>query len=134
MKSKNKDLRFGVVLGICICVLGLSAMSYNLLNRKNSDNETINMGSDIMVDAKIEAYDSLSEVEAASDIIVLGKKVSEDEPTIIEKNGYTFAAYTLSGFEIESIKKNSSEVSVEVGQTLTILENEAYDESDGNTS
>lgn len=118
---KNKNLKIVLpILGLLILIFGFIGFSKIT---KNNDK-------DIIVDAKVDAYYSLNEVEEASDIIVLGHKVSEDEPTIIKSNGKPVVEYTLSEFEIETIEKNNSENMVEAGQVITILENEATDKDE----
>lgn len=102
-KQKIKLIAFSVSLVLCCAAL---IIINNIKMKKAVHN-------DVIWEAKIDYFDNLNEVEKASDIIVFGKKVYEKEPTTItDDNGATVAFYTLSGFKIQSIKKNSKTISV----------------------
>lgn len=81
----------------------------------------------IEVCAKTDAYSNLHQVEQASDLIVEGVKLDKED-NIIERdeNGDLLATYTLSKFKIQEVNKKLYN---EKNSTITILENEAYDEN-----
>lgn len=122
MKAKSRFIKFGYIFFL-LCISGIIILSSNL------NDDAPNVSNHVFVDAKIDNYTSLSDVEADSDIIVSGTKVYENEPTIItDENGNIIIEYTLSEFKIDDIIQNNLESSVQVGDTINILENEFYDE------
>lgn len=80
----------------------------------------------INLEAKVDSYETISELELDSNIIVSGSKVSEDQPTILkDEQENILALYTLSKYKIETIEKNNALNPVSPGDIITILENEA---------
>ncbi|MED1267764.1 hypothetical protein P4U03_14305 [Bacillus mycoides] len=81
-------------------------------------------GKSLVLDAKIDEFQNLNAVEEKTEIIVVGKKVKQEEPTIVyNKEGRIDIAYTLSNFAIDKVISGDS---VTPGTEITILENEAY--------
>lgn len=80
---------------------------------------------DVVLDAKTDAYNTIEELEKASDLIVIGTKKEELKSAVERDEAGNFrAAYTISSFQISKVIKN--EVN-EKNETISILENEAYD-------
>lgn len=83
---------------------------------------------DVVVDAKTEYFSNMTELEKKSPIIVKGKKVRENRPTIIrDSQGQIVFIYTLSTFEVTEIYKNNTKMNIKNRQRIPIIENEAYD-------
>jgi len=82
-------------------------------------------GKHMYLDAKVDEFDHLEDVEATADEIVVAKKIAQDEPTILYgKEDRIDIAYTLSTFRVQ---KSISGAQLKQGETFTMLENEAYD-------
>ncbi|GAA0123159.1 hypothetical protein UT300018_24770 [Clostridium faecium] len=114
--------RVYTVIGI---VLVLSCFMIPFMSNKSSSQLE-----HVVFDGKTDSYDNLEELEAASPIIVYGKKVTEAEPQFIyDNNNQLVMLYTLSDFEISKIYKNDSEL--KIGDKIPIIENEATDKRTG---
>lgn len=86
---------------------------------------------DLIVDAKVDAYESLDEIENAVSVIAKVKKVSENQP-MIRKNsqgGILFTG-TIGNVEVIEIYKDTSGKAIKVFDSLPILENETYSEAE----
>lgn len=82
-------------------------------------------GKEMYLDAKLDEFNNLDDVEKKTDAIVIAEKISQDAPTILYGvEGRIDIAYTLSTFQVKKVV--SSEV-LKSGDTFTMLENEAYD-------
>lgn len=80
------------------------------------------------LDAKTDGFDTLKEMEDYSALIVRGVRQDREENNIIKKEGVGITAtYSYSEFQVMDIFKDDSGT-VQAGDTITILENEAYDE------
>ena len=80
---------------------------------------------DVFVSAKTDSYESVEELENASDLIVIGTKVKELESDVIyDENDVYQIAYTYSSFQIDEIISNKVN---ESRKEITIFENQAYD-------
>ena len=77
-------------------------------------------------DAKMPGYETLSELEEAAEQILRVKKTNVENPVIKRSGGYIISAWTFSDVEILDIYKDISD-SLKVGETVSVLENEAYD-------
>lgn len=83
----------------------------------------------LILDASIDEYSSLCDVEEESEIIVVAEKVFEEDPTIVRNTqGRIDTAFTLSDFEVKKVVNGKL---LSTGETFTILENEAFDEEKG---
>lgn len=106
-------------IGIFICMVILITVLFCLI----SSQAEVGNEKHVYVEAKLPEYNSLTELESAADLIIIGEKVSEAEPTIIETSEGTFGGvYTLSSFKIEEVKAGNASPS----DVITILENEGY--------
>ncbi|MES9681698.1 hypothetical protein ABWK22_02035 [Gottfriedia acidiceleris] len=83
---------------------------------------------------KHESYSSLQEMELKADLIVVGKKLKKEDPTILTdgvkgKDGYegVMGGYTISDFQVKKILKNNSGVEINKNETIPVLENAATD-------
>ncbi|PGM58770.1 hypothetical protein [Bacillus sp. AFS053548] len=79
-------------------------------------------------------FDSVSEMESKSTLIVVGKKLHNEKPTILTdgikgKDGYEgiMGGYTISDFQVKKILKNSSGVEINKNDIIPVLENAATD-------
>lgn len=114
-RIKMKKLGFVKVLFMLLLILGVKVINVE---------DTVE---DVELCAKIDMYDTLDEVETDSDLIVVGTKIAEDEPTIVYEGDAILYAYTLSDFHVAEVLKKGKEESYE-GTEIKILENEFYDE------
>ena len=64
-------------------------------------------GNDIFIEAKMDAYRNLNDVEKETEVIVLGKKIKQNPSTIQKNNGYVNGVYTISNFKIEKVFKGN---------------------------
>lgn len=84
-------------------------------------------GNHIIVEAKIDSYRNLNDVEKESEIIVLGKKVKQN-PSIIQKDrGNVNGFYTISKFKIQEVIKGD----FKAGDIIDIFESAGIDEETG---
>lgn len=80
------------------------------------------------IDAKTPAFETLEEMEDACPIIAEVTRLEGGEPIITRTpTGYAASCYTFSQVEITQIHKDSTGT-LAVGDIITILENEAFDE------
>ena len=118
MKRKKILIFIGMLIIIC---LGIGLGQWN-------QNKPAN---DLIVDAKVDAYDSLDEIENVVSIIAKVKKVSEDPP-MIRKNsegGMLFTG-TIGNVEVIEIYKDTSGRALKIFDILPVLENETYSETE----
>lgn len=119
--NKNKFLLISLSFILSLLLAGC--------NQKN--NNASMQHEDIFIDAKIDSYQTIDQLENASDLIVIGTKTKELESNVIydENEGYQIA-YTYSSFKIdETIKNNVNESNNEI----KIFENQAYDKKTNKT-
>lgn len=84
---------------------------------------------DISVEAKVDGYQSLEAIENSVQIIVKVEKVSEEDPIIWRNpNGDPYFVGMIGNVKITDLYKNESNQQIEVGSTIPIFENEAYDD------
>ncbi|WP_455684924.1 hypothetical protein [Thomasclavelia sp.] len=116
--EKNKILLGVLALMILLPLLGCS----------NDGGKSVTYSKepeDVFVSAKTDSYQSIEELENASDLIVIGAKVNELKSDVVyDKNGVYQIAYTYSSFRIDEIVSNKVE---ESKKEITIFENQAYD-------
>lgn len=81
-----------------------------------------------VIEAKTPSFDTLEEMEEASPVIIQVRKLDKENP-VITKNprGMVVSCYTFSDVEITVIYKDSTGM-LSVGDVITVLENETYDE------
>lgn len=77
-------------------------------------------------DAKMPNYETLSKLEESAEQIIRVKKTDVENPVIKRSEGHLISAWTFSDVKILDIYKDISD-SLKVGETVSILENEAYD-------
>lgn len=78
------------------------------------------------LEAKLVSFESLEEMEEYAGLIVECKRLEGEEAVITKVDGYVATAYSYSQVQITAIHKDSSGT-YKVGDTITLLENEAYD-------
>ena len=112
--------------------IGLSLMMLLALAGCNSkDSSTSSKHEDIFIDAKTDSYQTIEELEKASDLIVIGTKIKELESNVLyDENGVYQVAYTYSSFNIDEIIKNDVN---ELNKEIKIFENQAYDKKTNKT-
>lgn len=124
---KNKK----ILVGICIVLAAIAFVSiYHLTKGQNESNVTTapEDASHIAVEAKIDEYHSLKEIEDKADVIVRVTKESEESPIIQrDEMGNVNFVGTIGNVEVTQLYTNKSAQNIEVGDTLPIFENEAYD-------
>ena len=105
----------------------ISQSESGAVNDKNESDEN-----DENIEAKIVSYESVEEMDNDSSFIGKVKRLEGDEESVINKvNGAPTLNFTFTKVEIEEIYKDKSK-SLKVGDVITIMENEVYDE-DTNT-
>lgn len=85
---------------------------------------------EITFDAKTDSFNNLEELENNSPIIVRGIKTDEKETEIYrsEVDGEVNGGFTLSGFKVNNVYKNSQQdTNILVGKEIQITENAYYD-------
>ncbi|MBQ8519122.1 MAG: hypothetical protein IJ455_05945 [Agathobacter sp.] len=80
------------------------------------------------VEAKGLYFEELEEMEGYSDLIIRGERLEEEEAVITLVNGSIASGYTFSKVKILEIYQDDSG-EYNVGDEITILENEVYDET-----
>lgn len=81
------------------------------------------------VEAKGVWFDTLEEMENYSELIVRVKRLDQEEAMITTVNGRMVSGFTFSQVEIKEIYQDTAE-RYSIGDTITILENEVYDEKE----
>lgn len=78
--------------------------------------------------AKTDSYENLAQLIEDSPLIVRGIKVFEEEPSIIrDEEGYLMNTFTISGFKITKIYKNTTNKELNQNNTIKISEFSALD-------
>lgn len=71
-------------------------------------------------------FSTIEEMEKESTLIVIGKKLSKEDPTFLDDGvGGAMAGYTISDFEVKKVLKNTSELEFEKKDVIPVLENAA---------
>ncbi|KAF1299420.1 hypothetical protein BAU15_01885 [Enterococcus sp. JM4C] len=133
---KRKTL-IGILIGaIIVGVVGWYAWSniwqVGTENHDSQSNSNTNQTDhifrkEVYLDAKLDSFDQLRDVEATTDELVIATKISQDEPTIAYgAEGRIDSAYTLSTFQVKKVIKGKN---LEADDTFTLFENEAYDQN-----
>ena len=84
-------------------------------------------GNHIIVEAKIDSYRNLNDVEKESEIIVLGKKTKQSPSKIQKDKGNVNGFYTISKFKIQEVIKGD----FKAGDIIDIFESAGIDEETG---
>ncbi|WPK13907.1 hypothetical protein R6U77_09750 [Lysinibacillus louembei] len=112
-----------MIIGIvCISIVGWFIFG----NKKEITNgmEERLFGRNLIVDAKTDVMPDLASIENKAEMIVIGKKVVQENPTVIyNQEDRIDVAYTLSNFLVQKVISGDE---VQSGMEITILENEAY--------
>ena len=119
MKNKFKILFLSFIL-LTSCSNGRTK-SYENNFRKNQ------YGNHIFIEAKLDAYRNLNDVEKETEVIVLGKKIKQNPSTIQKNNGYVNEDYTISNFKIEKVFKGN----FKAGDIIVVFESAGIDEKTG---
>ena len=119
MKNKFKILFLSFIL-LTSCSYGRTK-SYENNFRKNQ------YGNHIFIEAKLDAYRNLNDVEKETEVIVLGKKIKQNPSTIQKNNGYVNEVYTISNFKIEKVFKGN----FKAGDIIVVFESAGIDEKTG---
>ncbi|WP_459541320.1 hypothetical protein [Parvimonas micra] len=119
MKNKFKILFLSFIL-LTSCSNG-KTKSYENNFRKNQ------YGNHIFIEAKLDAYRNLNDVEKETEVIVLGKKIKQNPSTIQKNNGYVNGVYTISNFKIEKVFKGN----FKAGDIIVVFESAGIDEKTG---
>lgn len=119
MKNKFKILVLSFIL--------LTSCSKEKNKSTESNIRKNQYGNHIIVEAKIDSYRNLNDVEKESEIIVLGKKTKQN-PSIIQKDkGNVNGFYTISKFKIQEVIKGD----FKAGDIIDIFESAGIDEETG---
>ena len=89
--------------------------------------ENNKFGNHIIVEAKIDSYRNLNDVEKESEVIVVGKKIKQNPSKIQKNNGYVNGVLTISNFKIEKVIKGD----FKIGDVIDIFESAGIDEKTG---
>lgn len=117
---KNKKMR------VLMESMLVSILLFGCASHQDTEQTASNTPTDVVLDAKTDAYDTIEELENASDLIVIGTKKEELKSAVERDEAGNFKdAYTISSFRISKIIKNEVH---EKNETISILESEAYDE------
>ena len=119
MKNKFKILFLSFIL-LTSCSNGRTK-SYENNFRKNQ------YGNHIFIEAKLDAYRNLNDVEKETEVIVLGKKIKQNPSTIQKNNGYVNGVYTILNFKIEKVFKGN----FKAGDIIVVFESAGIDEKTG---
>lgn len=105
--------------------VGIAVLS--ILTACGNDNKTADV-KHYGVEAKCVSFENLEEMETYSDLIVKGVRLEGEEAIITTVDGNIVSGYSFSQFQISEIYQDSSNT-YQIGDTITILENEVYDEA-----
>lgn len=76
---------------------------------------------EVFGEGKTEGYETVKEMESASTLIVVGKRISNSK-TVLYEDG-DLGGYTLGDFEVSKIIKNTTGDDLKTGEVLPIFEN-----------
>lgn len=121
------------LLGMIMIGLGVLYVKNLRNSEKTAQTEEFNngmedylFGKEMYLDAKMDQFKNLYDVEKITDEIIIAEKISQDEPTILYgAEGRIDIAYTLSKFKVKEVVATNN---LKVNDEFTMLENEAYDE------
>ena len=119
MKNKFKIL-------VIFCILLTSCSKGNVKETENTS-EKNKFGNHVIVDAKLDYYGNLNDVEKETEVIVVGKKTKQNPSKIQKNNGYVNGVYTISEFKIEKVIKGD----FKPGDVIDVYESAGIDEETG---
>ena len=119
MKNKFKILFLSFIL--------LTSCSNGRTKSYENNFRKYQYGNDIFIEAKMDAYRNLNDVEKETEVIVLGKKIKQNPSTIQKNNGYVNGVYTISNFKIEKVFKGN----FKPGDVIDVYESAGIDEETG---
>ncbi len=119
MKNKFKILVLSFIL--------LTSCSKEKNKSTESNIRKNQYGNHIIVEAKIDSYRNLNDVENESEIIVLGKKTKQSPSKIQKDRGNVNGFYTISKFKIQEVIKGD----FKAGDIIDIFESAGIDEETG---
>ena len=119
MKNKLKILVLSFIL--------LTSCSKEKNKSTESNIRKNQYGNHIIVEAKIDSYRNLNDVEKESEIIVLGKKTKQNPSKIQKDKGNVNGFYTISKFKIQEVIKGD----FKAGDVIDIFESAGIDEETG---
>lgn len=98
---KNKKMR------VLMESMLVSILLFGCASHQDTEQTASNTPTDVVLDAKTDAYDTIEELENASDLIVIGTKKEELKSAVERDEAGNFKdAYTISSFRISKIIKN----------------------------
>lgn len=124
-----------MTLKVAVLVFSLGVMYFSYTFFKgyfyNNGMDDHLFGDSLYLDATIDAFDDLDDVESKTDIIVVAEKIIQDDPTILNNDeGRIDIAFTLSDFVVHQVIVGND---LQEGENFTLLENEAYNSDIGLT-
>lgn len=123
---KNKK----VLIGICVVFVAIAFISIYQFTKGREEKDIVIAPEDAVhmtVDAKIDEYYSLKEIEDKVDIIVKVRKDSEESPIIRrDEMGDVYFAGTIGNVKVIQLYTNKSVQSIDAGDIIPVFENEAY--------
>ncbi|MDQ0218633.1 hypothetical protein ELQ35_04525 [Peribacillus cavernae] len=121
------------VIAALVSIVSLgSVLAYNYNNSSQEQEPVIKQN--YYGKGKRMGFENIAEMEDKSTLIVIGKKLDKEVPTILldgveQEDGYegVLGGYTISDFQVKKILKNTSGKEVEKNQVIPVLENAATD-------
>ena len=114
------------ILLVTALIISLLLVSCSASKEEKKETDTPDSPSHLGVEAKTDGFETLEEMEENCDIIIKGIR-ENTENIVVEKEGQSIlSAYTFSSVRIAEIYKDESS-SIKKGESITVLENEAYD-------
>lgn len=121
-----------ILISFCV-IFAAAALFFTVYQfKKGQDADTVTAAPDdaahVAVEAKIDEYRSLKEIEEKVDIIVKVIKDSEEPPIIQKDNmGNVNFTGTIGNVKVTEIYTNKSDRSIDEGDIIPVFENEACD-------
>jgi len=118
------------ILSFSLILFLFATSNFNPLNNNNLSASP----EQVILEAKTDYYESLDDMENVAPIILMGTKVSEEEPFIAYgPRKLPSHGYTKSGIKIDKIFKNKSNLKIKKEDIITVVENEITDPKTGTT-
>lgn len=121
-----------ILISLCIIIAAAALFVTIYQFKKGQDTDIVTSAPDdashVAVEAKIDGYRSLEEIENKVDIIVKVVKDSEEPPIIQRDNmGNVNFTGTIGNVKVTKIYTDKSDQNIKEGEIIPIFENEAYD-------
>lgn len=115
--NNKRIIKYSTITFLSITIL--LATAYTIIKTKEPN--IVNLH------AKVDGYETLTDLEDSTPIILKGIKISEEEPvfSLNPDDGSIFTGYTLSDFQITSVIKNTTTDDLLSASIIPIFENEA---------